>query len=346
MNNNNYTFNVIDVNETDWRSLLNYHDYKVLHSREYLEYFEKTKGGNPTIVAISLQDDLLGYFIGHIFKKFGFRVFGSPARGWQTSFMGFILKDGIQRVDVLPQFVSFVFNKLGCIHLEFYDDNFTVDDCNKLGLRHVVIEGYKIDLTVSEDALYKNMSNSSCRYAIRKAERSGVYIEEAEAPGFAEEYSHQLVEVYAKDSYFPPFGAERVRELIRCMYPTGNLLLLRARNAEGDCIATGIFLGLNQMVHFWGAASLKKYQHLCPNEPLIWYAMKYWKKRGIPVFEMGGPGDYKKKFGGTQIAVPRVTISRYWLIARLEVMVARTYVGFCAFKHKLRQWPNKAIVEK
>ena len=39
---------------------------------------------------------------------------------------------------------------------------------------------------------------------------------------------------------------ERVRALIKHVYPTGTLLMLRARNAEGQCIATGLYAALNR----------------------------------------------------------------------------------------------------
>jgi hypothetical protein len=51
---------------------------------------------------------------------------------------------------------------------------------------------------------------------------------------------------------------------------------------------------------------------------LHWYAMRYWKRRGIRVFDWGGGGEYKEKYGVTPIAVPWFKKSRYRLIANLR----------------------------
>src|SRR5919197_146454 len=96
------------------------------------------------------------------------------------------------------------------------------------------------------------------------------------------------------------------------------LLLLRARDATGRCIATGIFPAMNEMMYFWGGASWRDAQPLRPNELVQWYAVNYWKKRGIRRYDMGGGGEYKKKYGGTEIAVPWFRKSKYDTISSLR----------------------------
>src|SRR3989442_1557306 len=81
---------------------------------------------------------------------------------------------------------------------------------------------------------------------VRKAEKSGVTIEEAHDIAFADEYYEQLKDVFAKQGLVPTYDVERVRALVRHMEPSGNVLLLRARDPEGKCIATGIFPGFNK----------------------------------------------------------------------------------------------------
>ena len=99
------------------------------------------------------------------------------------------------------------------------------------------------------------------------------------------------------------YGVERVRELISHVHPTGILLLLRARLPHGCCIATGIFPAMNQTMYFWGGASWRQYQHLLPNEAIQWYAMKYWKERGIRVYDFGGCGEYKENMVGVKLGL-------------------------------------------
>ena len=39
--------------------------------------------------------------------------------------------------------------------------------------------------------------------------------------------------------------------------------------------------------------------------------MKYWRARDIRRYDMGGGGEYKKKFGGYDIVVPWIRKSKY-----------------------------------
>ncbi len=69
---------------------------------------------------------------------------------------------------------------------------------------------YRTDLTKSEDELFNGM-DSACRRCVRKAEKSGVVIEEAHDPAFANEYYEQLKDVFSKQGLVPTYDLERVR---------------------------------------------------------------------------------------------------------------------------------------
>jgi hypothetical protein len=155
-------------------------------------------------------------------------------------------------------------------------------------------------------------------HSLRKAARSGVIIEEAAPDGFAAEYFTQLEDVFAKQNMRPTYGMNRVEALIRHVYPTGDLLLLRARDSDGRSIATGIFAGFNDIAYFWGNASLREYQIVRPNEAMLWYAMKYWKRRGVHWYYWGGDGAYKKKYGGDPIIYPQFRVSSSVVISVLR----------------------------
>jgi hypothetical protein len=156
--------------------------------------------------------------------------------------------------------------------------------------------------------------DSACRRCIRRAEKTGVTIEEAHDREFAAEYYEQLKEVFAKQGKVPTYSVERVSLLLKHMLPTGRLLAMRARNPEGRCIATGIYPGMNTTAFFWGNASWRLEQHWRPNEYLHWYAMRYWKARGVKVFDWGGGGRYKQKYGVEPYVVPWFYKSKYRLL--------------------------------
>ena len=199
--------------------------------------------------------------------------------------------------------------ELGCVHVELMDRHILLDTVRSRRIAHRVFRGYEIDLTQDESSLFSNMA-SSCQRCIRKAEKTGVTIQPSTDAEFAADFYNQLCEVFARQRLIPTYPVGRVEALMRHLLPTGRLLLLRARDAEDRCIATGIFPAFNDTMYFWGGAGNREYQHLRPNEALHWNAMRYWKERGLAKYDMGGGGEYKKKYGGEEIAVPWVRKSR------------------------------------
>lgn len=310
-------FNPIDLKAADWKSLDAFPDRTVFQTRAWLEFVAESQGAKPVIGELREDSEVLGYFTGLTFSKFGLKVLGSSFPGWTTPYIGFNLKSGVSRRSALEALEKFAWDDLKCLHMEVSDPNFTFEDGEGLGFAAEHYGSYRTDLTKSEEGLFNGME-SACRRCVRKAEKSGVKIEEARDLAFADEYYEQLKDVFAKQSLVPTYSVERVRALVRNLAPTGNLLLLRARDPEGKCIATGIYPGYNKIAEFWGNASFRAYQNLRPNEACHWYAMKYWKTRGAAIFDWGGEGTYKEKYGCVPHRVPWFTKSRYQIVGKLR----------------------------
>jgi CelD/BcsL family acetyltransferase involved in cellulose biosynthesis len=315
----------LDKAACDWAAMDAFADREVFQSRAWLDFIVATHGGEVVVAAVKEDDGrTVGYFSGVLIRRLGVKILGSPLPGWATPYLGFNLEEGVSRRSAWAALPDFAFGTLGCVHLEVRDRLSTPETFAGLGFDdHRPLRVFEIDLRRTEDELLAAMSGGR-RRGIRQGERRGIVVEEADDPGFADEYYAQLKDVFAKQSLVPNYGVERVRELIRLMHPTGNLLLLRARDSSGACVATGIFPALNHTMHFWGGASWREAQGLHPNEPLMWHAMRYWKARGIATFDMGGAGDYKRKYGPTESFVPTVSRSRFraMLHARTAIKAA------------------------
>ena len=296
-----------------------YHEMKISQSPVWLTYLSKTQNGEPVVAVLSEGPKTIGHFTGLIVRKFGFRILGSPFPGWSTDYMGLTLFPLADRQRAIGALIDFAFRQLGCLHLECMDRQTMEADLCGLGVQYRLYHSFEIDLTRSEDEIFAKMK-SACRRCIRKADREGVFIEEARDHEFADDYYAQLQDVFAKQRLVPTYSIERVRQLITHVHPTGQLLLLRARDRQGRCIATGIFPHLNGVMHFWGGASWRHSQSLRPNEALQWEAMKIAKKKGIRIYDMGGGGDYKRKYGGKRIEVPWFGKSKYPWISYLRDM--------------------------
>jgi CelD/BcsL family acetyltransferase involved in cellulose biosynthesis len=298
-----------------------FHDRVVFQTRGWLEFVASAQGAEPVVATVRDGDEVVGAFTGLVVKRYGVRILGSPFPGWTTSSMGFNLREDVSRRAATEALVRFAFGPLRCLHLELKDRELDVGDLEGLGFASNPTVTFEVDLTASDDEILGRMT-SACRRAIRKAEKSGVTIEEASAEGFADEYHNQLVEVFERQGLSPTYDVERVRALIRALHPTGHLLLLRAVGPEGERLATGIFPGFNRAAYFWGGASRREGQILRPNEAIFWYAMRYWRERGAHVLDMGGGGDYKRKYGPVEYSVPWFRRSRIAALGKARDVAA------------------------
>ncbi len=311
------TLERLDLDDCDWERMDTLPDRVVFQTREWLEFVARTQGAEPVVAAVIRDKEVMGYFTGLIVRRFGLRILGSPFPGWTTQWMGFNLAVGTDPRAAAHALTRFAFSSLGCVHLELRDRTLPHEELIRLGFEPAPMLTFELDLSADEDELFTRMS-SACRRAIRKGGRVGVTVEEASPAGFADEYYAQLQDVFAKQGLRPTYGVDRVRELIRCVHPTGRLLLVRAVGPEGDPIASGIFPAMNGTAYFWGGASWRSHQILRPNEAIFWFAMRYWKARGMSVMDMGGGGDYKRRYGPRELRVPVLRKSRHPLLGRLR----------------------------
>jgi Acetyltransferase (GNAT) domain len=310
-------FHLIDYDRAPWQLLDQFEDRNVFQLQQWIAFLADTQNATPVLAELRDGTSSLGFFTGLVFRRMGMRILGSSFPGWTTPYIGFNLCPGVLRIDALRALETFAFGELNCMHLEICDRQFAPEDGKGQGFTCDWYQSYETDLTLSEEQLFNQM-DSACRRCIRKAEKSGLQIEQASDMKFADEYFEQLKDVFAKQNLVPTYGLDRVQKLIEHLLPTGQLLLLRARDAQGNCIGTGIYPGFNKVASFWGNASFRSSQNLRPNESLHWYAMRYWKKRGARIFDWGGGGEYKEKYGVRPISIPWFRKSRYGFIETLR----------------------------
>ena len=323
----------IDFESADWKHLDGFEDRTVFQTREWVRFVSECQKAAPVLAELHDGGEVVGYFTGLTFSRFGVRALGSSFPGWTTPYMGFNLIKGASRAAALQALESAVWDELKCLHMEVSDPNFEVEDGANLGFQCDSYPSYRTDLTKTEEEIFGGME-SACRRNIRKAEKSGVTVEEAHDLAFADEYYEQLKDVFAKQGLVPTYDVERVRSLVKHMQPTGRVLLVRARNPEGQCIATGIFPGYNKISEFWGNASFRHSQILRPNEYIHWYAMRHWKRRGAAIHDWGGGSTYKEKYGCVPHSVPWFTKSRYRVVSKLRDGAKQAF----AHKQRLMGW--------
>lgn len=324
---------LVDFDKMDWTEMDSFADRTVFQTKPWLRFIAETQNATPLLARLTESGKAVGYFTGLTFSRLGIKVLGSSFPGWTTPYMGFNLAAGESRADALAALERAAWNEWKCLHMEISDPHFSGEEGQALGFETSYYTSYRTDLTKSEDELFQGME-SACRRCVRKAEKSGVIIEEAHDLAFADQYYDQLKDVFAKQGLVPTYSVERVRALVRHLEPSGNVLLVRARDPEGKCIATGIFPGFNRIAEFWGNASYRANQNLRPNELIQWYVMRYWKKRGVQIYDWGGEGTYKEKYGCVVHRVPWFIKSRYQFLGKLRDGAQKVYRG----KQRLMGW--------
>jgi len=331
---------MVDFDKVDWTLMDSFRDRTVFQTKEWVRFIAETQHATPLVAQLTESGQVVGYFTGLTFSRLGIKVLGSSFPGWTTPYMGFNLAAEASRAEALAAVETAAWNEWKCLHIEISDPHFSGGEGQALGFETSYYTSYRTDLTKSEDELFQGME-SACRRCVRKAEKSGVLIEEAHDLDFADQYYDQLKDVFAKQGLVPTYSVERVRALVRHLEPSGNVLLVRARDAEGKCIATGIFPGFNQIAEFWGNASYRAHQNVRPNELIQWYVMRYWKKRGVRIYDWGGEGTYKEKYGCVVHRVPWFIKSRYQFLGKLRDGAQKLYRG----KQRLMGWWQREPAE-
>lgn len=319
-----FRFERLALEEVDFDLLDGFEDRLFSQRESWLNFLGSFVAGEPIVAALLQGQETVGYFTGVRFRRAGIPILASPFRGWTTPYMGFNLRPGFPREAALFALERFAFGPLGCLHLEVADRYLPLDAGAERGFSRRIQSGYLSDLAKSDDELLAGMTGA-CRRAIRKSEKEGIAIEAGRPEGFAKEYHDHLCHVFAKQNLKPSYGPDRVQKLIDALYPTGTLLLLRARDPDGRCIATGLYPSFNGYSFFWGNGSHPDYLGLRPNEALHWHAMRYWRDRGSLRHDWGGAGAYKAKYGGEPFASPALWKSRYKTVGLARDMVERLY---------------------
>jgi hypothetical protein len=302
-------------------------DRAIFHTEPWLRFVACTQNAEPVVARVMDGSRVVGRFTCLTFKRFNLKILGSPFPGWTTAYMGFNLEPSVCRRDALLALDAFAFRDLGCVHFEVIDRHLSVEDARQTGLEYEVESGFEIDLRQSEETLFTAMT-PACRRCVRRSEKLGVRIEQVHDPSFVEDYYPQLQDVFAKQQLVPTYSKARVAALIDHLLPTGQLLLVRALSPDnGACIATCIFPAMNDTMYFWGGASWRADQSFRPNEAIQWFAMRYWKAKGILKYDMGGGGEYKRKYGPYEIVCPLVHRSRYRVMKHLRHAARRAYAA-------------------
>lgn len=304
---------VREVETSVLRTCLNNNIYNTIFSTfEWIEFLKKNQKATPLVLELKESDDsqISGYFVGLITKIACVRILGSPFDGWLTPDMGFIRIKEFNINEALKAVAKYAFHKKGCWYIQICDKNINHYELDK-SIKYTLGKILHLDISKSQNEILNNFKKNG-RRDIRAFYRKGARVEKVLFDKkFADVYYEQLIDVFAKQSLKPFYDKEKIYDLADAFKDKQDCVLaLMALNEEDKCIATVLSFGLGDWAYYLGAASLRQYQKLLPNEGLFWEFVKYWKERGITNLDLVGYREYKMKYNPELVSVPVIYFER------------------------------------
>jgi hypothetical protein len=170
---------------------------------------------------------------------------------------------------------------------------------------------YVHDLTRPIDEIWKGF-NTSRRRGIKKAERGGVSVREAEEDEDVELLYGLLRETY-RAAGVPLADRSLFTSAWRVLKPVNMIRIVLGAKGK-DTLAGRLYLTYRGTIYEWyaGGSSVGKEEHA--NELLVWDTMQWGSRNGFRLFDFGGagkpgedygPGEFKRLFGGTMTSFGR-----------------------------------------
>jgi CelD/BcsL family acetyltransferase involved in cellulose biosynthesis len=160
-----------------------------------------------------------------------------------------------------------------------------------------------LNLSPSQDEIFRGFHKDSIQRKIRRAEREGLTYEEGRSEHFLDQF-YQLLLRTRRRHQLPPQPREWFRNLIECL---GDQLKIRVASRGGQPMASILTLQFkNAMVYKYGCSDAK-YHNLGPMHLLFWKSIQEAKDKGLKEFDLGrsdadnaGLVEFKDRWGATR----------------------------------------------
>jgi hypothetical protein len=197
-----------------------------------------------------------------------------------------------------------------------------------------------VDLTVSENVLWKNLKKSN-RNCITKAKHENVEIYKTKKSEDVEEfykiYNKSMDLRNAKEMYyFPREFYDSLFDLLR-----ENVNLFVARH-EGEIISASLFIGGKDFIHYFLSGTSPETSSLGSNNLLLYEALLWAKGQGYKIFNLGGgyqTGDSLSRFKST---FSKTTATFY---TYRKVHDDHKYQALCAARDEYDKSIGKNLIE-
>ena len=341
-------FCVISPKEEEWSQIESAYDSTCFQTKQWFDYLKKV-GYRPFVVAVSMDGERIGYFCGERLWR-GAWLVTAPFDGMGTYTQGLAMLRFVttsERVGIYKQLSKWIFDNHIASFFQVDDWQLRQDsagwDAGKASrndllddeaLRYEIRPTLHISLNKKPEELWAGLHYKSCKYSVNKAHKLGLAVKlikrKEDIPAFVETHYDQLLEVCRRKGMKPKSaqGKRRMLALCESLYPDKVLMIEVVGNDENgitQIMSSGIFCIDKGECSYWTGASYQRYQKYCPNELMVWEAMRIISERGGGDLNFCGMASYKLKFGTIYAYVPRIVFTKKEWIYRGKLLAKDLY---------------------
>lgn len=343
-----YLFQLIEPTESDWKAIQTSPDYTCFHSSNWSNYLNHI-GRRPFIVHIKEGNKAIGYFVGAK-RHLGITLLGSPIDSSGTYTQGVCLLEpaGLeQRIDIYQQLFRWVRKQHHIHYMQVCDWQLrTVSDewqpstqwnfpaLNAAHIHYTLRTTFFVDTRTQVQQLWANLNYKSCKYAINKAQKEGLWVRQIEKrediPAFIDIHHRQILDVFDRKGMKPMHyqRKDHLTTLCESLFPNKVIMLQvwgKDDSGQEQCMSSAIFCPGKAASTYFTGASFRQYMKYCPNELMVWEGMKrlHAMEAGDLIFT--GVAHYKKKFGSSYASLPMMVFTSFGILFTLRTFVKRNY---------------------
>ncbi len=343
-----YRFEKIEPTKEDWSRIEGAYDSTCYQTKKWYIYLQRI-GVEPFIVSVWDKTVCIGYFLGER-MWYGIPMVTAPIEGIGTYTQGLnMLRETSEseRIEIYQALAKWIFTKRYALTMQVDDWQLRRDSAEWMPneeFHHEIIEQYGVPYEVrptlhvtinkSEEELWVGLHYKSCKYCVNKANKLGLQVREItkyeDIPAFCEVHYDQVKEVcmHKGQRPKPAQGKERMRALCESLFPDRVMMLEvvgKDENGVEQVMSSGIYCVDKGQCSYWTGASYQRYQKYCPNELMVWEAMKRLSVRGAGDLNFCGIATYKLKFGTIYAYVPRMKFAKYKILLSYTHTLKKLY---------------------
>ena len=214
---------------------------------------------------------------------------------------------------------------------------------DQLGVYYTLRISFFIDTSLPESVLWENLKYKSCKYPIHKAERLGLYVKrienEEDIASFVDTHSELVADVSRRKKVkrHAHHNKKNLLALCKTLFPD-RIIMLQVLGVADDgkqhVMSSAIFCIGKAASNYFSGASNEIYMKYCPNEIMVWEAIKILHQRGAGDLILGDVAPYKKKFGSLYGYLPMMVYSKYPVLKDVRGRLKKVYKKFRDTFHK------------